>query len=104
MGTNSRFEEFYNTIQETYSQFLDVLNVYQNFDSIIIVGIQVQSDLRGSGIGTKIMNEIVEFADSNNKSIVLYTSEKWGSSLRSLIRFYERFSFHIIQAINLEGY
>lgn len=45
------------------------------------------------GIGTAVMQRIIEAADANGDALALTPTAEWGSSLPRLIRFYRRFGF-----------
>jgi len=46
-----------------------------------------------SGIGTKIMNDIITYADKVQKIIVLTPDDTFGSSITTLKKFYKKFGF-----------
>ena len=49
---------------------------------------------RGNGDGTKFMNDLCEWADKNNKILILSPDTAFGASSRTrLIKFYRRFGF-----------
>ncbi|MNV69118.1 hypothetical protein D3C71_1620110 [compost metagenome] len=54
----------------------------------------MKSILRNQGHGTKVINNIIEYADTKNKIVVLCADPKerrW--SLKRLMNFYKRFGF-----------
>ena len=56
--------------------------------------IVVPKESRGSGIGTKAMEDLIRYADENKKRIVLTPSKDFGaSSVARLVEFYKRFGF-----------
>ena len=56
--------------------------------------IVIPKEKRGMGIGSKVMEEIVDFADKYNKIIVLTPSKDFGAtSVPRLQRFYSGFGF-----------
>ena len=48
---------------------------------------------RRKGIGTQVMDEIIGYADSVGKIVVLTPSDDFGSSTARLRKFYKRFGF-----------
>jgi len=88
-----------NDIEKKYN-FTDI-KIFERKDFIYIHKIVIPQELRDKGIGTQIMNDICDYADSKNKTITLllndedYEEEKgWGTKSKdSLIRFYKRFGF-----------
>lgn len=70
-----------------------VVRMYLKGDSIIIMDME-----KGDSIlsGTDVMNEITNFADKNNLKIKLIAIDNYGTPLKTLISFYEKFGFEII--------
>jgi len=61
---------------------------------IAINAIIIPKDSRGEGIGSKIMQEITNYADKHKKIIVLDPSTDFGAtSINRLKKFYSRFGF-----------
>jgi ribosomal protein S18 acetylase RimI-like enzyme len=55
--------------------------------------IKIKKPERNLGWGTKIMSDIVKFADEQNVRIELYASNIFGSNTERLFEFYERQGF-----------
>lgn len=53
----------------------------------------VPEDMRGQGTGSKMMTDLVNYADEKNKSIVLTPSEEFGGDKARLVALYNRFGF-----------
>jgi len=65
-------------------------------ENIIVLNyIEVDKEHKNSGIGSRIMNDLVAFADNENFIITLNTTDKFGSSVKRLKSFYERFGFKV---------
>jgi GNAT superfamily N-acetyltransferase len=63
-------------------------------DAIHVGKIVVPKGARGSGVGTKVMQSLVEYADKTDKRITLTPSTDFGaSSVARLKKFYKRFGF-----------
>lgn len=87
----------------TEEKFVDILrskypsvsiSLFEGDDTITLSKIVVPQNERGTGLGSKVMVDIVEYADKNNKKIVLTPSKDYGaSSVARLISFYKRFDF-----------
>jgi hypothetical protein len=85
----SKFEK---KLERKYNVVLDLLD-YKNGD-IVLSKIVVPKEDRNSGLGGKIMQEIVEYADKNKRRIVLTPSTDFGgTSVDRLKEFYKRFDF-----------
>ncbi len=78
-------------IKQTYSDSLSKFNVSEYDDSIRISLIVVND--KNQGIGTKIMQDIISYADSVGKTITLTPSSDFGGSVNRLKKFYKRFGF-----------
>ena len=76
-----------------YGECLKGLDIYENTTSLILSRIIINDECRGQGIGTKIMEELVNYADSNSQIIALTPSSDFGGNKNRLIQFYKRFGF-----------
>ena len=63
-------------------------NGYATLDNIT-----VPKDMRGQGIATKIMQELIDVADANGWNMALSPSADFGSSKARLVKFYGSFGF-----------
>ena len=71
-----------------------VLDLYDNGKHLELSKIEVPKRLRGEGIGTELMNKIIDFADQTKKDIRLTPSKSFGAtSVGRLKDFYKRFGF-----------
>ena len=67
---------------------------WQKWAKVMIVSkIIVPKKLRNKGIGTKVMQEICDFADENKIKIGLTPTSDFGGSKKRLISFYKQFNF-----------
>ena len=71
---------------------VDLYLSYDKFSNSIIVSKIIVGE-RSKGTGTKVMEEIIKFADNNNLAIALTPSSDFGGSVRRLEKFYKRFGF-----------
>lgn len=69
------------------------LGVRETDSNIIIDKIVIPEEARGSGQGTKIMDELISIADKEGKTIGLTPSTDFGGSKAGLNRFYKRLGF-----------
>jgi len=53
----------------------------------------VPNDMRGQGVGTQIMQEILQYADQNGARVGLTPSDAWGGNVKRLEQFYSRLGF-----------
>ena len=80
-------------LREKYAKYLDGLDIYENRTSIKLPRIIIKKEFRNEGIGSKIMADLVAYADKNNQIIVLTPAKDFGGSVNRLIQFYKRFGF-----------
>lgn len=73
-----------------YSADLEKLSISESSKiTLSLIKVKEQS----KGVGSKIMTELVEYADSVDKMIVLTPSKDFGGTVPRLIKFYKRFGF-----------
>ena len=88
--------DFSNHLISKYDD-LKTLFLSEDNSSISIDMIEVDSSSRKQGVGSEVMQEITDYADDNNKEIVLLpsVSDKYmGTTSRNrLIKFYKKFGF-----------
>lgn len=92
---NENIQSWSNQIESKYnlkSLFLDEYG-----DKIKLTSIIVNKEDRGNGTGTKVMEELCDYADRNQKTIILTPAVKdeyQGTTSQSrLIDFYKKFDF-----------
>ena len=83
-----------------HEECLDALDIYENANSLILSKIVVKEECRGQGVGSKVMSELIEYADKNNQIIALTPSKDFGSSVNKLIQFYKKFGFKMNKGAN----
>ena len=83
-------EEF---LRSKYEQYLDGLDIYENRTSLILSRIIIKPEARGSGVGSKIMEDLINYADKNKQIIALTPSSDFGGNKNRLVQFYKRFGF-----------
>ena len=83
--------EFEKHLEEKYNIKLSLKGKGEYFTLSQIV---IPKENRGNGIGSKVMDEILDYADNNNKTIFLTPSTDFGaSSVSRLTKFYKTFGF-----------
>lgn len=68
-------------------------SLLENDDTITVSQIVVPDDARGSGVGTKAMQDLIAYADATGKHVVLTPSSDFGGNKKRLVSFYKRFGF-----------
>jgi predicted GNAT family N-acyltransferase len=95
------FEDFKESIlsekfilQDLENEFNIELDLYDHGNYIQLDRIIIPKEQRGSGIGSKVMQRICDYADDLNKDIYLTPDASFGaSSVNRLKRFYKHFDF-----------
>lgn len=97
LGINESFREWLReahnikSVLSLYKTNFDKLNIYE-FDDKISIDLIVAKE-KNSGFGSKLMKDICNYADKENKIIILTPSDEFGSSKGDLIKFYKKFGF-----------
>jgi hypothetical protein len=82
-----------NMLREKYGEYLDGLDIYENRTSLILSRIVIKKEFRDSGMGTKIMEDLIKYADQNKQIVALTPASDFGGNKNRLIQFYKRFGF-----------
>lgn len=69
------------------------LNLSDNGNFLNVSKIVVDPDKRNQGIGTNVMNEIINWADLNKKIVALTPDDSFGGNKNKLIKFYNKLGF-----------
>jgi len=88
---------FERTLQSSYPE-LDKVGMYydRSNGSLFLSDLYVKEEHRGTGVGTKVMNGIIKFADTENLPIVLIPEpDDDNISPKKLMDFYKKFGFII---------
>ncbi len=64
---------------------------------IILRLIQIRKPQRNKGYGSLVLKDIIKLANINNIRVVLYASEKYGSEINRLYKFYQNHNFTLIE-------
>lgn len=80
-------------LKDKYGDKLFALKIYEDSKSLKLDKIIVNPELRGEGIGAKIMNDLVNYADKNRQIITLTPSADFGGDKNRLTQFYKKFGF-----------
>ena len=83
------------SIEQTLSQkYPDIdLSVFENQNGLTLSKIVVPENQRSEGIGTKVMDDLIDYADKNNLSIGVTPDATFGGSKTRLESFYKKFGF-----------
>jgi GNAT superfamily N-acetyltransferase len=79
-----------NTLSNKYKVDLDI---YEYPTHLELRRIVVPQDQRGQSIGSKVMQDLIKYAQSNNKDLFTTPSSDFGGSKSRLVQFYKSFGF-----------
>ena len=81
-------------LQDLESKYNIELDLYDNGKFLVLSRIFIPKEMRGQGLGKQVMNDIIRYADNENKPIYLTPSKSFGaSSISRLEQFYKQFGF-----------
>tara|TARA_R110000851_G_scaffold123761_2_gene253678 strand:+ start:6343 stop:8151 length:1809 start_codon:yes stop_codon:yes gene_type:complete len=82
------------SMSDIKNKFKDVsLDVYEKNNTINLSRIVVPKDVRNSGIGSDVMQDLVSYADETGQKVALTPSSDFGGNVKKLKEFYKRFGF-----------
>jgi GNAT superfamily N-acetyltransferase len=100
-------EKLENDIKSKYPQ-LHQIELFMDGDknSLFLGDVSVKDQFRGTGVGTRVMNDIVAFADANGVPIVLIPNpeNETKAAVKRLILFYNRFGFVVNRGKNVDSF
>ena len=81
-------------LQLKYNKYLEDLMFYydDSINGIFLSDLYIKNEYKGQGYGTKIMNELIKFADIYSMAISLIPVSE-NTSSEKLIEFYKKFGF-----------
>jgi len=82
---------FVNALKKKYPREFSKINIYEFEDKISIDLIVARE--KNTGAGTRLMQEICDYADRQKKTVILSPSDEFGGNKKRLIEFYKRFGF-----------
>lgn len=97
-----------NQLIEKYGEYLDQLDISETNTSLRLSMIKVKPEYRyqksnyGNNlkIGTKVMDDLVRYADANMKIITLTPDNIDGVNVNNLVQFYKKFGFKMNKGYN----
>lgn len=94
-GIENKVAAFERTLQSLYPE-IDRVGIYfeKANGSLFLSDLYIKEEFRGQGVGSKVMNSIIQFADNNNLPVVLIPEpDDEDVSPKQLISFYKKFGF-----------
>jgi len=87
-------------LRHKYEDCIEKLFIFQKENGLELNLIRIKPEKRGKGCATKIIKDLIDYADSNNMIIHLTPSKDFGASLDRLTSFYKSFGFVYNKAKN----
>lgn len=76
----------------SYKYNIDI-EIYEYDDYIELKKIVVPKDRRGEGIGSDVIEELIDYCRDTNKSLFVTPSSAFGGNVNKLTNFYKSFGF-----------
>lgn len=87
-------------LKNKYGESLEALDIYENKTSLKLTRIIVNPNLRNSGVGTSVLEDLVKYADDYGKIVTLTPSNDFGGNVNRLVQYYKRFGFKMNKGHN----
>lgn len=82
------------SLSDIENKFKDVsLDLYEKNNTINLSRIVVPKDIRNSGVGTDVMQDLISYADQTGQKVALTPSSDFGGDVKKLKEFYKQFGF-----------
>ena len=94
---NVKYKGIVQDVKLEHCTDIDDNNINEGDHHIILRLIRIRKSMRNKGFGSIVLKDIINLADNYNVRIVLYASEKYGSNIIGLYRFYEKHNFVLIK-------
>ena len=85
--------DVFKILKEKYPNIRFELYPRERDMSVLLTGFIVPHKLRGTGIGSKFMEDLIKIADEHGYKIKLSPSNSYGGNVNRLFDFYGRFGF-----------
>jgi GNAT superfamily N-acetyltransferase len=90
---NIKYKGIVQDVKLEHCTDIDDDNFIEGDHYIILRLIRIRKPMRNKGFGSIVLKDIINFANRYNIRIILYVSEKYGSDIKGLYKFYEKFGF-----------
>ena len=87
-------------LEDKYKPELIGLDIYEDGKSIKLSRIVINPDFRDKGVGTSILNDLINYADKTKKIITLTPSSDFGGNKNRLVQFYKKFGFKMNNGVH----
>lgn len=90
---NIKFKGIVQDVKLEHCTDIDEDNLIEGDHYVLLRLIRIRKPMRNKGFGSIVLKDVINFLDNYNVRIVLYASEKYGSDITRLYKFYEKFGF-----------
>jgi len=87
-------------LNDKYKSELIGLDIYEDGKSIKLSRIVIDPNFRDKGIGSSILNDLVNYADKTKKIVTLTPSSDFGGNKNRLVQFYKKFGFKMNKGVH----
>ena len=87
-------------LEDKYKPELIGLDIYEDGKSIKLSRIVINPDFRDKGVGTSILNDLINYADKTKKIVTLTPSSDFGGNKNRLVQFYKKFGFKMNKGVH----
>jgi GNAT superfamily N-acetyltransferase len=87
-------------LEDKYKSELIGLDIYEDGKSIKLSRIVINPDFRDKGVGTSILNDLINYADKSKKIVTLTPSSDFGGNKNRLVQFYKKFGFKMNKGVH----
>jgi len=87
-------------LKNKYGEVLKALDIYETKTSLILSRIIINPEIRNTGIGSSLMEDLVRYADEHGQIIALTPSSDFGGNVNRLVQFYKKFGFKMNKGHN----
>ena len=94
---NVKYKGIVQDIKLEHCTDIDDNNINEDDHHIILRIIRIRKSQRNKGFGSIVLSDVINLADSYNVRLILYASEKYGSNIQGLYKFYLKHNFVLIK-------
>jgi len=87
-------------LKEKYKDVIAKLFIFENEKSLELNIIIIKKEFQNKGYGKKILNDLIEYSNKENKIIHLTPTNEFGSNVENLKKFYKSFGFVFNKGFN----
>jgi GNAT superfamily N-acetyltransferase len=90
-------------LRKEYEEAIEKLFITETDIDLDLSLLRIKHEKRGKGFATKIMDDLIDYANDTNKIIHLTPSKEFGSDIDRLTNFYKDFDFVLNKGKNRDS-